>query len=130
MSVLDANEFTIQKNDSLKEVEKKLIINYSDLSEAYCEADDVYDLYVDYLDKKRHSTSLLTTLIGNLQKNVMEFEMSEDEDVIEERRFQAGVTIELIKTLLNGNPIARYDFEKQQAYLLYRDGRREYLNDD
>lgn len=100
------------------------MLNQVDLD--YCEEDDTYDVYGNDVDKERNSMSVLTKLINDLEKIALEFEMSDDEDVIEERRFQAGVTLELIKTLLNGNPIARYDSEKQQAYLLFRDGTKNY----
>lgn len=56
--------------------------------------------------------------------------MSKNEDEIDDLRIRAGVTLEIIKTLVNGRPIALYDSEKQQTYHLYRDGTRKYLNDN
>lgn len=108
----------------------KPILNQVDLGDAYCEEDDIYDVYGNDLDRERYSTSVLTKLISNLQKIVLEFEMSEDEDVIQERRLQAGVTLQNITRLINDHPIAKYDSERKRAYLLSRDGRKNYLNDD
>jgi hypothetical protein len=123
---------SIEENQRIKIIQHvylnwlKPILVQADLIDAWHGEDNIYDVYVNYVDNERYSTSVLTKLISDLEKIVLEFEMSDDEDVIEERRFQAGVTLELIKTLLNGNPIARYDSEKQQAYLLFRDGTKNY----
>jgi len=127
---------SIEENQLMKIIQRvyltwiKPILVQVDLSDAWCGEDNIYEVYGNAVDKERYSTSVLIKLIDNLRKIVLEFEMSEDEDVIEEQRFQAGVTLENMKNLLKDHPIAKFDSEKQQAYLLYRDGRKEHLNED
>lgn len=108
----------------------KPILEQVNLSDVYCEEDDIYEVYGTDVDKEKSSTSVLIKLIDNLRNVVLEFEMSEDDDEIEERRIQAGVTLENVKKFLNGQPIAAYDFEKQKAYFLFRNRTRKYLNDN
>ena len=43
-------------------------------------------------------------------------------------RFQEAVRIENEIKIVKGVPIPQYDLEKKAAYLLYPDGRKEYVN--
>lgn len=126
---------SIEENQRMKIIQHvyltwiKPILEQVDLSDAYCEEDNIYEICDTDVDKEKSSASVLIKLIDNLRNIVLEYEMSEDDDEIEERRIQAGVTLENVKQLLNGQPIAEYDSEKQQAYFLYPDLTRKYLYD-
>jgi len=43
--------------------------------------------------------------------------------------FQKGVEDEISKQLRNGNPVVKYDRARKEAYLLYPDGKKKYMND-
>ena len=44
-----------------------------------------------------------------------------------DRRFAAAVRRADEEKLIKGTPLPRYDAETKRAYLLYADGRREYI---
>lgn len=48
------------------------------------------------------------------------------EDDILLHTFKAGILRNLIATLKRGNPIVRYDEERQKSYIQYPGGRKEY----
>lgn len=127
---------SIEENQRIKIIQHvylnwvKPILVQADLIDAWHEEDNIYDVYGNDVDKERNSMSVLIKLIDSLRKIVLEFEISEDEDVIQERRFQAGVTLENIRSLINGHPIAKYDIDRKRVYLLFSDGRKIYSNDD
>lgn len=43
--------------------------------------------------------------------------------------FQKAVEDEISKKLSKGNPVVEYDGERKEVYLLYPDGKKEYVND-
>jgi hypothetical protein len=80
--------------------------------------ENMNEVFSEEYDTENESISVNIKFIDKLRSIVMGMEMSENEDEIEERRIQAGVTLEIVKTLLNGNPIALYVSKKTSIPLV------------
>ncbi|MBE6821575.1 MAG: hypothetical protein E7518_00480 [Ruminococcaceae bacterium] len=71
---------------------------------------------------RNFSSKEIKRLTGELNKVAEDLECEMDEDNIMTLRFRAGVILENIRAFIRGCPIALYDSETKQPYLLYPDG--------
>lgn len=69
----------------------------------------------------------LTDKLNNITENL---ENETDDDEIMTLLFQANVVREIIKKIIKGEPIAQYDSENKQAYILYSDGTKKIFSLD
>lgn len=72
-----------------------------------------------------YMTEMIKKFTDELNIISEKLENEKDEDEIMTLRFQAAVTIELIKNVFMGNAIAKYDSESNEAYIEFNDGIKE-----
>ncbi|HZK71635.1 MAG TPA: hypothetical protein VFD03_09005 [Clostridia bacterium] len=72
-----------------------------------------------------HMTEMMRELTDKLNSIAEKLENETDEDELMTLRIQAGVKIEIMKKLIMAKPIAKYDSENNEAYIVYGDGEKE-----
>lgn len=73
------------------------------------------------------STSM-RELTDKLNSIAEKLENETDEDEIMTLRFQAGVAMEIMKKLVMGKSIAKYDIQNNESYVEFDDGRKKKID--
>lgn len=73
-----------------------------------------------------YKTEMMRELTDKLN-NITEKLENETDDEIMTLLFQANVVIEIIRKIIKGEPIAQYDSENNEAYIVYGDCKKQVI---